>query len=362
MEETDKAAEGREQQANGWVSIQNNALHVEDPRPPGKPAVISADDSVSVYVNDLPIHGPTDVFAHTHIRIQLPFRAYPEYDCEFEVAANLCAVDLTVRERTPGYFYSLPDTPAAEQLLIQAEAQAAPLSAFADDIVPEIVHELKARKISTGIFSERVQQALEQPGTPVRVVETQAPVSPVNRLDYLFALPEPDPLHPAGFSIAFPLLHVCKAGEVLVRRQRSDESAPGISIYGETLAPVKPEPAPLKASPDRTAVVNPDENEATARLEGIPSFNGREVRVGPLDRRSGVLEGGPGAFYDIKGSLQVDGSITSQAQILVSQHLEISGDVSHSHLEAQESAIIHGNTIRSQITAGGDAAARMRLR
>ncbi|HEY9840673.1 MAG TPA: hypothetical protein V6D23_09480, partial [Candidatus Obscuribacterales bacterium] len=46
----------------------------------------------------------------------------------------------------------------------------------------------------------------------------------------------------------------------------------------------------------------------------------------------------------------------------VSQHLEISGDVSHSHLEAQESAIIHGNTIRSQITAGGDAAARMRLR
>lgn len=367
---------------DGWVSIRNNALHVEDPRGSGKTAVICADDSVSVFVNDLPIHTPTDVRATTHIRIQLPLKAYPEYDCEFEVAPNLCALSLIVKQRVPGYFYQLPDTEPTLMLLIQAEAREAPLSAFAEDILPEILHELKARKITTGIHEERIKEAIGHPGTLVRIVETEPPVAPLNRLDYLFALPQPDPEHPAGFAIGFPLLKPCRAGEVLVRRVREDIgtkdicprarnlvrrvrediSKPGVSIYGETLLPSKPEPMPLKAAPDRTAAVDLDENQATARLEGIPSFNGREVRVGPLDRRLGPLEGGPGAFYDIKGTLMVETSILNQAQIWVTQHVEIRGDVSHAHLEAQENLIVHGNTIKAQIIAGGDAAARMRLR
>lgn len=347
---------------DGWVSIQNNALHVENPRGSGKTAVICADDSVSVFVNDLPIHTPTDVHATTHIRIQLPLKAYPEYDCEFEVAPNLCALSLIVRQRVPGYFYQLPDTEPTLMLLIQAETREAPLSAFAEDILPEILHELKARKITTGIHEDRIKEAIGHPGTLVRIVESEPPVSPLNRLDYLFALPQPNAEHPTGFSIRFPLLKQCRAGEVLVRRVREDISKPGVSIYGETLLPAKPEPMQLKAAPDRTAAVDLDENQATARLEGIPSFNGREARVGSLDRRVGPLEGGPGAFYDIKGTLMVETSILNQAQIWVTQHVEIAGDVSHSHLEAQENLIVHGNTIKAQIIAGGDAAARMRLR
>ncbi|PKL74659.1 MAG: hypothetical protein CVV27_19355, partial [Candidatus Melainabacteria bacterium HGW-Melainabacteria-1] len=361
VEETDQAAGVGGDGVDGWVSIENGTLHVGDPSPDGKPAVISADDSVSVYVDDLPIHTPTEVHARTHLSIQLPFRTYPEYACDFELAANLCALDLTVHQHSPGYFYSLPDTPPSPQLLIQAQARQAPLSAFGDEICDEILHELKARRISTGLKPERVTQAIASPGSPVRVAETQPPLSPINRLDYFFALPEPDPEKPTGFAISFPLLQAVKAGTVLVKRERSEVSQPGISIYGETLIPVPATSAPLKSG-DRTVIVDVGETTATARLEGVPSFNGCEARIGALDRRRETLEGGPGSVYDIKGTLQVEGSVTEQAQIWVSQHLEISGDVSHSHLEAQESVIIHGNTIRSQLTAGGDAAARMRLR
>lgn len=354
-------ADPNQARRDGWVSIQNNTLHVEDPRSGGKPAVISADDSVSVYVNELPINGPTDVLSQTSIRIQLPFRTYPEYSCDFQLAPDLCSVDLTVHLHSPGYFYSLPDTPAVPELLIQAETREAPLSAFQEDIREEILHELRARSITQGFLPHNIDLALEQPEISQRVVETQPAVSAVNRLEYHYALPEPDPEAPTGFTLSFPVLKICKAGEALVTRVRSDESRPGINIYGETLTPVTPQIVPLKAG-DRTVLVNPEESSAVARLEGVPSFNGREARIGGLDKRSGVLEGGPGSLYDIKSSLLLDGSISQQAQVWVSQHLEVSGDVSHSHLEAQEHVIIHGNVIRSQISAGGDSAARMRLR
>lgn len=347
---------------DGWVSIQDNTLQIGNPQAEGRAARICADETVSVFVNDLPIHTPTDVYATTHIRIQLPFRTYPEYDCEFEVGPQRCSLDLTVHERVPGCFYTLPDTPPSPSLLIHAEARPAPLAAFGEDILGEILHELKARGITTGILPERIAEAIATPERPHRIAETDPPVAPINRLEYLFPLPQPDSRQPEGFTLGFPILQRCRAGEVLVRRVREDLSRPGVSIYGETLPPPPPQPAPLKAPPDRTVIVDPEECQATARLEGIPSFNGREARIGALDRRSGPIEGGPGAMYDIKGSLQIDGSVLNQAQLWSTQHIEISGDVSHSHLEAQEHLIVHGNTIRSQLSAGGDAAARMRLR
>ncbi len=356
-----ESEQARPASGDGWVSIQNNALHVENPQPGGQTAVICADDSVAVYVNERPIHEPTQVLAESSIRIQLPFRTYPEYSCDFAISADRCAVDLTVYVQSPGCFYSLPDTSPTSRLLIQAHTREASLSEFKDEICEEILHELKARKIIQGLLPAAMIQAIKQPGSPVRIVETQAPVSAVNQLEYNFHIPEPHPDAPEKFSLSFPTLRLCKAGEIIVMRVRSDESRSGISIYGEELLPVPAAPAPLKAA-DRTVHIDPEEKHATARLEGVPSFNGHEVRIGSLDKRSGLLEGGPGTMYDIKGSLLLDGSVTQQAQIWVSQHLEISGDVSHAHLEAQEHAIIHGNVIRSQITAGGDAAARMRLR
>lgn len=361
MTDAIQADQASETGVDGWVSITDGQLHVADPQPEGQPAVISADDSVAVFVDQTPIHGPTEVYAHTHLSISLPFRTFPDYHCDFEPAADLCALDLRVRQQSPGFFYSLPDTPPTRQLLIQAEAREAPLSAFGDEILPEILHELKARRITLGVKPEAIRQALAAPGESLRVVEGAPPLNPVNRLDYRFALPTPDPEDPAGFTISYPLLRLCKAGEVLVQRERTDEVRPGLNIYGETIPP-QPAPAlPLKAA-DRTVIVDADETRATARLEGVPSFNGHEARVAPLDRRKDPLEGGPGGFYDIKGSLQADDSILNQAQVWASQHLEVAGDVSHSHLEAEDSLIVHGNTIKSHLAAGGDAAARMRLR
>lgn len=354
MEQTDK-------DVNGWVSIQNGNLHVEDPQPGGKPAVISADDSVSVYLDEHPIYTPTEVFARTSLRIQLPFKTYPEYHCDFEIAQDLCSVALTVQQHSPGHFYALADTLPTPFLRIEAAAREAPLSAFKDEIREEIIHELKARRVKVGILPEQIEQAIEQPGTAFKVVQSTPPLSPENRLEYFYALPEPDPDNPRGFKLSFPVLRICKANEVIIQRHISTHSQAGINIYGETIVPEQPKARPLKAA-DRTVIVDPEENQAKARLEGVPSFNGREARIGTLDRRSEVVLGGPGAIYDIKGSMQIDSSVSNNAQIWVSQHLEISGDVSHSHLEAQEHLIVHGNVIRSQLSAGGDAAARMRLR
>lgn len=345
---------------DGWVSVQNGEIHVADPGPDGQPAVISAGESVLVYVNETAIHTPTEVWARTPISIQLPFRAYPEYQCQFEVSEDRCTVWLKVIEQSPGCFYRIPDSPAVRQLLIEAESVPAPLNRFADDIGRDILSELKQRKIKHGLQLEQIQAALESPGEAFVIAQGQPPISPQNKLEDLFAIPEPDRTRPQGFQLNYPSLRLCKAGELLVQRHLSTESKAGISVFGETLRPQEATHHPLLRV-DTSVRIDLEQNQAVASLEGIPSFNGRDVRVRPLDKRLHDLEGGPGAIYDIKGSLQVNGSVEAQARIWVTQHLEISGDVSHAHMEAHEHILIHGNIIRSQLMAGGDAAACMRL-
>jgi hypothetical protein len=53
--------------------------------------------------------------------------------------------------------------------------------------------------------------------------------------------------------------------------------------------------------------------------------------------------------------------VEEQAQVWADQHVEIQGSVSHSFIEAGECVVLHGNTIRTRVNAGGDAAASMRL-
>lgn len=106
MQHTEKVAGP----THGWVAIHDGVLQVQDPQDGGQPAVISADDSVSVFVDDLPIHSPTEVFSQTPIRIHLPFRTLPEYSCEFTLSPDRCALDLTIHQQQPGCFYALPET------------------------------------------------------------------------------------------------------------------------------------------------------------------------------------------------------------------------------------------------------------
>lgn len=344
----------------GWVSVSNGEIHVQDPGPDGQPAVISAGDSVLVYVNDVCIHGPTDVFSQTHISIQLPFRAFPDYHCHFDVSDDYLSVQLRIDEQETGYLYRIPDSPPLSQLMITTEAVPLPLTAFAEEITRDILAELKQQRIRYGIQPEHIQAAVAQAGTSFVIARGDPAISPQDELEEMFALPEPDPRQPEQFQLAFPALKICKAGELLVRRHLSTESQPGKNIFGELIQPLQNTPKVLNRV-DTSVKINPEDNEVRACIEGVPSFNGRDVRVRALDKRLYDLDGGLGSFYDIKGSFQVHGTVESHSQIWGTQHIEVSGDVSHAHLEAHEHIVIHGNIIRSQLMAGGDAAACMRL-
>lgn len=344
---------------HGWVAIQDGTIEVGDPLSAGQPAVIEADDSVLVYINDQLISEPVNVFSRTDIRIQLPFRVLPEYECDFKVTPDHLQVYLTVTPRQPGSFFKLPDISPTFHLMLRAQAEAAPLCAFAEDIRAHILAELQSQGICEGIQPEAIQRAIVQPNQTHLIAVGRRPQPAQNQLHFAFRLPEPDPLLPQGFALRFPVLRKCKAGEVLVQRERLSGQS-GLSVYGQVLA-FDTAPQVLLRAADGSVRISADQDQAIARIEGSPSFTGHAAKVGPFDSRSEDLPGGPGALYDISGTLQVQGGIQEQTRLWTTQHLELAGGISHAQVEVGEHAVIHGSIVRSRLTVGGDRAACMRL-
>lgn len=344
---------------NGWVTIQDGTIEVGDPLDGGQPAIIEAGDSVLIYVDDVMIAAPTPVLSRSDIRIQLPFRVLPEYECHFTVSPDHLQVHLLIDLRQAGSFFKLPEVAPTHQLCIQTLTDNAPLSAFAEDIRTHILAELQSQGIVEGLLPEGIQAAIQAPNTS-QLIARGRPAQPAqNRLQFYFAVPEPDPQQPQGFALRFPVLKKCKAGELLVQREQAP-GQPGLTVYGQPVPPAAAGPVLLKAA-DGTVRITPDDNQALARIEGVPSFTGHEVKMASLDQRPEDLPGGPGALYDIPGALQVSGGIQEQTRLWVAQHLELAGDISHAQVEVGEHAIVHGSILRSRLIAGGDKAACMRL-
>jgi hypothetical protein len=349
---------------DGSVSIIDGALHVTDPQGTGVPAMILPDDSVLVFIHDELLESPTPVYARQNIRLTYAARTPPRYHLELLFNPLRTRAEAIFHLLEPGVTFHLADHPPVTQLQIRTLAQEAPLEQF-----PELSEHLTAElesQIEYGLLPDAVERLLAAPGTPQTIAVGQEPEVVPETLHWLFAwaAPAPEPhwlLGSERFVLIPPVMRTCKAGERLVYREPRHVLVPGLTVDGTVpLLPI-PDPKPLQAQ-GRAVKVDIDGKEAVSLIEGVPSFNGRDVWIHPKARYYDDVHGQRGGgIIDVKGSVDIAANVEEQAQVWADQHVEIQGSVSHSFIEAGECVVLHGNTIRTRVNAGGDAAASMRL-
>ncbi len=348
---------------NGVASVEDGHIQIRDPQPGGSPARLQADDSVLVFVNEVPITEPVEVFSRTSIRVTLPLFTLPRYTAKIQVDSDWMSAWLELKVLKPGLFYHLQDTPPTRELLIKTLAKPALLKDF-EEIRTEILGTIQKRGVVFGILDQNLDQALESPPeSPICIARGQPPVYLADHFEERYAFPHlpegPQSLDLPPLELIYPVLRPCKAGEVLVKKIPGRVESEGRNLKGETL--IAPEiQRPLLAA-DGSVRLQKEGSEIVASLEGIPSFNGRDARVRGCHIYTEPILGYRGNIVDVQGSVQIAADVTDQAQIWSSQHIEIAGQVSHAQLEADENMIVHGNTVKAKIASGGDASASMRL-
>lgn len=348
---------------DGVASVEDGHIQIRDPQPGGSPARLQADDSVLVFVNEVPITEPVEVFSRTSIRVTLPLFTLPRYRATIQVDPDWMSAWLQLTVIEPGLFYHLQDTPPTPELLIKTIAKPALLKDF-EEIRTEILGTIQKQGVVFGILEEALDQALETPPeTRVCIARGTPPVYFTDRFEERYAFPSlpesPESLDLPPLELVYPVLATCKAGEVLVQRFPGRVESEGRNLKGETLSAPELQ-RPLLAA-DGSVRLQKEGSEIVANLEGIPSFNGRDARVRGCYFYSDPLQGHRGNIVDVQGSVQIAADVNDQAQVWALQHIEIAGQVSHAQLEADENIVVHGNTVKAKIASGGDASASMRL-
>lgn len=346
---------------NGWASVQNQQLIIHDPAVGGQPARLSVDSHTqpfTVLIDDLPLVGSATVTTRTLISIQFPPDQAPIYDSEFKLSPDRCQLDLRIQVKQAAQHFSLADHPPSPHLTLSLTSEVLPLSDFEQSLAQDILLALQNSGIRKGVVPEGIRQAIRQPGEWVRVAETPAPVPAENRLDFLFELPRPEPENAAGFRIHWPVLAECLANEIILQRFFRPPGRPGYTVYGDLLkSETIPEP-PLSAA-DQSVEIS-EFGEVFARIAGLPVFNGEQIHVSPHQSFT-QLNSQKGLIHDLKHGLSIGGDLDEQTRLWSTGFVEIKGSVKQAEIHCNESLIIHGTCIGSQLTSGGDSAARLRL-
>jgi uncharacterized protein len=348
---------------NGMASIKDGHIQIRDPQPGGSPARIQADESVLVFVNEVLISEPVEVFSRTSIRVTYPLFTLPRYTTSLKIDPDYMAAWLDLKVLETGFFYHLQETPPSQELLVKALLKPALLKDF-EEIRTEILGTLQKHGVVFGIREALLDQILETPPTePVCIAQGLKSVFVPDSFEDRYAFPSlpegPQSLNLPSFQLQYPVLKSCKAREVLVRRIPGRVESLGCDLKGDTL-PTPEIHKPLLAADNSVRLQN-EGCEVVASLEGIPSFNGRDAKVRSSQLFTDPIEGTRGTIVDVNGSAQIATDVLDQAQVWAGQHIEIQGQVSHALLEADENVIIHGNTVKAKIASGGDASASMRL-
>lgn len=341
---------------NGWIAVQDHELEIHDPGDNGQPARLWADDSLTLFIDDELVSTETPVDSRTSLRIQLPFRTPPVYDCEFRILPHRCALEIKLNEQTPGQEFALCDQPPAEVVCLTASSQPLPLSHFSDDILQDILEELESRGIHKGVQPQQILRACQQPGNWVQVVETPQPIHPEEHLLLSFVLPQPQ----AGqvFDWQYPQLKAVQAGEIIAQRVLNRHARPGYTIYGELLETRPPTPVVLKAL-DPSVEISSEGWQALACQSGLPIAEADGLRISSLIPWLKVPA--ETRFHQLDGSLQLAAGVEKGQHIQATGYLEVRQDVSHAQLQSQQSLLVHGNVIRSNLSAGGEYAAVLAL-
>ncbi len=347
---------------NGWASVQNQQVIIHDHMPGGQPAQLSVSDqaisSFNVLIGDLLLEGSMTVNTRTPISIQFPPAQAPVYESEFKLSPDRCSLELRIIVKQAGQEFVLTDQPPSPHLTLSLSSQSLPLKDFEQTLCQDILQAIQNSGILKGIQAEGIRQAIKQVGEWALVAKTPQPIHGENRLDFLFELPRPEADKALGFRIRWPFLETCLADEIILQRFFRPPGRPGYTVYGDLL---KSEPAaePALSATDNSVEIS-EFGEVFAKRAGLPIFDGERIRIAPLEQLS-LEQNQAGLIHDSDHSISIEKNLSDQSRLWAKGFIEIQGNVNQSEIHSTESLIIHGSCIGSNLTAGGDSAARMRL-
>jgi len=344
--------------ADGAVWVEGGVLHVHNPQGLGRwPTVaVPPGGGLELLINSEPRSG--DVVLRAEDRVELRCRVIETLGrADVDVTEDGMVAQVTVQ---PGQCvrYKAADVPATNHLDLQAielrESQ--PRNVTTADVRDA----LREAGVSSGITEDRIQQALQTPGTPVLVARGRPPVPgraagvwthTQTEVGPTTAARTPSPPTDSGNARAF-----VEAGQPVAQLTPGDPAVPGQTVRGEEVTPKQPWQPALVAGPG--TLLSADGCTMIAALSGHPvvkiDTEAERIYATVASERQipGDVDGATGDIaYD--GDVWVAGNVHLGRTVHVTGNAEVSGHVLQGRITAGGGIWIHGGAANALLIAGG---------
>lgn len=330
------------------VAVVDGHVVVDGADPDAAPAVVRADEGVTLIVDGRPVTGPASVGPGQVVDADLG-HTEPSVELEVELSADGMLARLHVTRR-PGLRYAVADHPPASEVLLRrvvVEETAAPAPSAA-----EVAAALAAARVSVGVDAAEVARAVAGHELGPFAVARGVPAEP--SVDAQVTLPfvaerQKNPLY------------TVPRGTLVAVKTPMRTGTEGTTVTGAPVPVRPPKDAPLAAG---IGVVRGVDEAGVVRLhaavDGRPGIAGPTVMVEQRITHSGDIDVSTGDVT-VRGSLVITGTVHEGRRVRVSGDLEIVGGVDRADVESGETLTVIGPALHSRLRAGVRQAVRTHL-
>ncbi|SHJ69024.1 hypothetical protein SAMN02745248_00713 [Hathewaya proteolytica DSM 3090] len=334
---------------DGSIGVVNGRIVVNNPEGHGEPAYIIPSSKLFVFVSGEKVQTKTDVFSYTDVTYEIPEKVALR-NMKVLCKDNEMKAILSVSYE-PGIRYKLKDQQFAKFTSFDIEKK--------EEILPplytreEIEKALVSAGISYGIDREVIEAAMTSYDfTEGLVAEGLDPVAPVpDKVDIKFKIKPPkfkeDLKGNVDYKSIGQIVSV-EPGQLLAQIIEGNQGSDGVSVRGKIIKVPKPKPLKIVCG----SGCEQFGNQIKSTLKGKPLYNGGKFSVSELHEvRSNVdLSTGNIKF---SGHVVVYGHVLEGMEVEGTAGVEIYKSVANSVIKSNGNIEISGNSLLSNINAGG---------
>lgn len=338
----------------GTAWVRGGRIFVRNPENGGAPAVLVPSSGLRVFLNGVPIVGPTEVWEQDVIEYEPRVDFVPP---RLEVVISpddlLASIDIAFGRRIE---HVLDDQEPASRLVLRTR----PVSRCTQEpTFDQIVNLLAQEGITYGIDTEKLKRILQEQqegqfviarGTPPQPPEDETVEILFKTGTYLF--PREDRYGKVDFR-EYQRIPTVEKGTLLARKIPGKPGTPGVGVRGETIEPPPPQPVRLVCGPGTALTDNGTAVVATIGGQPTCDIYGRTYVFGVnqlyiIDRDVDVRTGN----VRFRGNIEVRGSIKPGMIVHATGNLTILGDVDTARVGAYGRVNIAGSVVNSRVIAG----------
>nr|WP_054694367.1 FapA family protein [Syntrophomonas palmitatica] len=154
------------------------------------------------------------------------------------------------------------------------------------------------------------------------------------------------------------LIHNVKAGELLAERIPPTEGTPGQAVTGEEIPARRGKD--FKLLRGSNTVINQDETQLYAVIDGHVSIIGNKIAVNPVYKVNGNVDYSTGNI-DFIGNVVISGNIVSGFKVQAGGDIEVNGFIEGAEVYANGSVIVKGGIAggnKGKVSAGENVVAK----